>query len=584
MDIFGVLQLLGGLSLFLFGMTVMGNGLEKQAGGKLKILLEKLTASPLKGLLLGAGVTAVIQSSSATTVMVVGFVNSGLMRLNQAIGVIMGANIGTTATAWIISLTAIEGDSLLLSLAKPSSFAPVLAAIGICFIMFSKDSKKNNIGTILLGFTVLMTGMEMMTAAVKPLAEVPEFGQLLLVFTNPLLGVLAGALLTGIIQSSSASVGILQALSQTGMLSYGSAIPIIMGQNIGTCVTALLSSIGAGKNAKRAAMVHFYFNLIGTILFLCGFYALNAIIKFSFINDSLNAANIAIVHTTFNILTTAALFPFIKQLERLAIFTVKDAKEEKDEEFQMLDDRFLSTPGVAVYQCRSIAEKMGLLSKKTMFNAIECIANQDKALFQKIVEDEEKIDTYEDRLGTYLVKLSQKDLNAEDSKEANKLLHCIGDFERIGDLALNIKECMEELNDKELSFSEEGQKELEVMTSAVREILDMAINVFTDNDVQLATRVEPLEQVIDLLKTTLKSRHIDRLTKGECTTEIGVNYLELITNLERAADHCSNIAVCVIELEKDSFSMHGYISELKESKDKFFEVEYEAYKEKYALR
>lgn len=582
MDIFNVLSLLGGLALFLFGMNVMGGALEKQAGGRLKIILEKLTSSPIKGLFLGMGVTAVIQSSSATTVMVVGFVNSGLMNLRQAIGIIMGANIGTTITSWILSLTALESSSLIIKLMKPSSFSPVLAAIGIGFYMFSKSDKKKNVGTIFLGFTVLMTGMEMMTAAVKPLATVPEFTNLFLLFSNPILGVLAGALLTAAIQSSSASVGILQALSKTGAVTFGSAVPIIMGQNIGTCITALLAGVGASKNAKRASMVHLYFNIIGTLLFMVIFYSFKAIVGFSFINDSLNAFNIAVIHTLFNITATVVMLPFTKLLEKLACLTVKDDVE--DEEFQLLDDRFLATPSVAVYQCKAIADKMALLAKNTLFDAMESLYHYKPQLVESIVENEDKIDVYEDKLGTYLVKLSRKDLSAEDSNETSKLLHCIGDFERIGDHALNIKETADEINSKHIVFSGDAMAELKVIAAAVREILDMSIEVFINNDVELATKVEPLEQVIDLLKASLKTKHIERLQKGECTTEMGFVFSDLITNYERVADHCSNVAVCVIEIAKNSFSTHEYINELKESHNKYFEGQYEAFKTKYALR
>lgn len=582
MDIFSVLSLIGGLALFLFGMSVMGNALEKQAGGRLKTILEKLTSSPFKGLILGVGVTAVIQSSSATTVMVVGFVNSGLMNLRQAIGIIMGANIGTTVTSWVLSLTALESHSLIIKLMKPSNFAPILAAIGIGFYMFSKSDKKKNLGTIFLGFTVLITGMEMMSGAVKPLAEVPEFTNILLLFSNPVLGVLAGALLTAAIQSSSASVGILQALSQTGAITFGSAIPIIMGQNIGTCITALLAGVGASKNAKRASMVHLYFNIIGTFLFMIGFYSLNAIIKFSFISHSVNAFNIAVVHTLFNLIATAVMLPFTKFLEKLACLTVKDDVE--DEEFQMLDDRLLGTPSVAVYRCKAIADKMALLAKSTLFDAIECLDNYDTQLLESVVENENKIDVYEDKLGTYLVKLSSKDLSNQDSNETSKILHCIGDFERIGDHAQNIKETADEIYSKNIIFSDEAKAEIRIISSALREILDMSMEVFINNDVELATKVEPLEQVIDLLKASLKTKHIERLQKGECTTEMGFVFSDLITNYERVADHCSNIAVCVIEIAKNSLSTHEYINELKESHNKYFEGQYEAFKTKYALR
>ncbi len=581
MDLFDVLNMIGGLALFLFGMDVMGKALEKQAGGRLKIILEKLTSSPIKGLLLGAGVTAVIQSSSATTVMVVGFVNSGLMELHQAIGVIMGANIGTTITAWLISLTAIESSNFFLQLLKPTSFSPVLAAIGVCCLMFSKEQKKHNIGTILLGFAVLMTGMDIMTNAVKPLADMPAFTNLFLLFTNPILGVVAGAVLTAAIQSSSASVGILQALSQTGAITYNNAIPIIMGQNIGTCITAILASVGTGKNAKRAAAVHFYFNLIGTIVFLALFYVLRAIFDFAFLNDPLNAANIAVIHTLFNILATSILLPFTKLLEKLACATVRDDK--KDKEFSMLDDRLMVTPSVAVYQSRQVAETMAALAKETLYDGMRCLDDYDEKLMEKVEANEDKIDVYEDKLGTYLVRLSAKDLNEEDSNEVSRLLHCIGDFERIGDHALNLKEAAEEMRDKKIEFSPEGKEELDVMAAAVREILDMAVEVFINNDVRLAAEVEPLEQVIDTMQNALKSKHVERLKRGECTTELGFVFSDITTNYERVADHCSNIAICIIEMAKDSMSLHEYLNDLKESHNAYFEERVQAYMEKYSI-
>ena len=582
MDLFDVLNMIGGLALFLFGMDVMGKALEKQAGGRLKIILEKLTSSPIKGLLLGAGVTAVIQSSSATTVMVVGFVNSGLMELHQAIGVIMGANIGTTMTAWLISLTAIESSNFFLQLLKPSSFSPVLAAIGVCCLMFSKQQKKHNIGSILLGFAVLMTGMEIMTNAVEPLADMPAFTNLFLLFTNPILGVIAGAVLTAAIQSSSASVGILQALSQTGAITYNNAIPIIMGQNIGTCITAILASVGTGKNAKRAAVVHFYFNLIGTIVFLVLFYVLRAIFDFAFLDDPLNAANIAVIHTLFNVLATSILLPFTKLLEKLACVTVRDDKEDK--EFSMLDDRLMVTPSVAVYQSRQVAETMAKLAKETLYDGMHCLDDYDEKLMEKVEANEDKIDVYEDKLGTYLVRLSAKDLNEEDSNEVSRLLHCIGDFERIGDHALNLKEAAQEMRDKKIEFSPEGKEELDVMAAAVREILDMAVEVFINNDVRLAAEVEPLEQVIDTMQNALKSKHVERLKRGECTTELGFVFSDITTNYERVADHCSNIAICIIEMAKDSMSLHEYLNDLKESHNEYFEDRVQAYTEKYAIR
>ncbi len=582
MSIFNVFTLLGGLAMFLFGMNVMGEALEKQAGGKLKKILEKLTSSPVKGLLLGAGVTAVIQSSSATTVMVVGFVNSGLMKLNQAVGVIMGANIGTTITSWILSLTAIESDNIFMQFLKPATFAPILAAIGIIFYMFIKNDKKKNVGLALLGFAVLMSGMESMSGAVKPLAEVEEFRQLFVLFTNPIIGVLVGAVVTAIIQSSSASVGILQALSTTGSITFAGAIPIIMGQNIGTCATALIASIGAGKNAKRASMIHFYFNLIGTIIFLIVFYTLNAIIGFSFIDTPVNAASIAVVHTTFNVFATAVMLPFNKWLEKLACLTIKDTKE--DEEFQMLDERLFATPTVAVYRCQSLTNTMGRTSLDAVRKAISLITKgYSEKVAEEVVKLEDKTDNYEDKLGSYIVQLNEKNLSVDDSRETGRLLHCIGDFERIGDHAKNIKEAAQEIDEKGITFSEQGKKEIDTISNAVCEILEMAVSAFEKNDVELAKRIEPLEQVVDILKVVLRNRHIERLQKGVCTTETGFVFSDIITNYERIADHCSNIAVCIIETDKNRFSTHEYLDTLKKSHDYEFESLFEAYKKKYAL-
>jgi len=582
MTIFNVFTLLGGLAMFLFGMNVMGEALEKQAGSKLKGLLEKLTSSPVKGLLLGAGVTAIIQSSSATTVMVVGFVNSGIMKLSQAIGVIMGANIGTTATSWLISLTAIEGDSFIMQLFKPSTFAPVLAAVGIVYYMFIKNDRKKNLGLVFLGFAVLMAGMENMSGAVKPLAEVEGFRQLFAMFTNPVLGVLVGAGVTAIIQSSSASVGILQALAVTGSITYGGAIPIILGQNIGTCATALLASIGTGKNARRASMVHLYFNIIGTTTFLILFYALNAIIGFSFINDPVNAANIAVVHTLFNVFSTAILFPFRGALEKLACLTIKD--DEEDEEFQMLDERLFATPPIAVYRCKTVSMNMARTALDAVNSAVGLIVNgYDEKTAEEITALEDKTDVYEDKLGTYIVRLNERNLSVDDSRETGMLLHCIGDFERIGDHARNIKESAEEMKEKSIAFSEQGKKEIDILSAAVIEILSMAVEAFEKNDVNLARKVEPLEQVVDILKESIRNKHISRLQRGLCSNETGFVLSDIITNYERVADHCSNIALCVIETEKNSFSTHEYVEALKESHDEEFEGLFKMYREKYSV-
>ena len=525
MSVFDILTMVGGLALFLYGMEVMGNGLSKASGGRMERILEKMTDNIFKAVLLGAGVTAVIQSSSATTVMVVGFVNSGIMKLSQAVGVIMGANIGTTVTSWLLSLTGIQGDNFILTLMKPSSFSPILAVIGVGFLMFSKSEKKKDIGTILIGFTVLMFGMETMSDAVKPLADVPEFANILLMFKNPLLGMLAGLVLTAVIQSSSASVGILQSLCVTGAVSYGAALPIIMGQNIGTCVTALLSSIGASKNAKRTAFVHLYFNIIGTAIFMIGFYALNAVLHFGFIDSIANPAGIAVIHSVFNIIATAILLPFHRVLEKLAILTVRTAEDDEQQSdtvetdgqdmLLLLDDRFIEKPGFAMENCYSVTGHMAELSRQALFIAMELLQKYDETKAENVLKLENKVDHYEDKLGTYLIRLSSQDLSEKDSKSLSMLLHCIGDLERISDHAVNIMEKAQEMNEKNLSFSAKGAEELEVYSRAVRDIMDMSIEAFKNDDIQLARQVEPLEEVIDYLNDELKQRHVRRLRSGE---------------------------------------------------------------------
>lgn len=581
MDIFSVFQMAGGLALFLYGMHVMGDGLEKQAGGKLKTILEKLTANPVKGFLLGAAVTAVIQSSSATTVMVVGFVNAGIMKLSQAIGIIMGANVGTTITSWILSLTGLQGDSFWIQLLKPTSFSPIIAFLGIILIMFSKKEGKKDLGSTLVGFAVLMFGMEQMSGAVEPLADVPEFTSILLLFSNPLLGVLCGAILTAVIQSSSASVGILQALSATGSVTYSSAIPIILGQNIGTCVTALISSIGANKNARRAAVVHLYFNLIGTGLFLAVFYLLNGFLHFSFYDQSIDRLGIAVVHTCFNLLSTLTLLPFTKLLEKLAYLTIRDTAN--DENFQILDERFLASPAVAIHQCQKMAVSMARLAQNSLYQAIGLIGAYDEKIAHSIEEGEDQIDMYEDKLGTYLVRLSSKNLTMEESREISKLLHVIGDFERIGDHAVNILKSAKEMQVKKYVFSGQAQQEISIISSAIEEIVDLATNAFVKNDLYLASKVEPLEQVVDSLKDELRNRHVQRLQNGECTISNGFIFSDLITNYERVADHCSNIGVCILRIAEDSFDTHEYLNHVKDGHDDTFENRYNRYKEKYQL-
>lgn len=578
MDIFSVIALLGGLAFFLFGMNTMGDGLEKLSGGKLERTLEKMSDNTFKGFILGAGVTAVIQSSSATTVMVVGFVNSGIMKLAQAIGIIMGANVGTTITAWILSLTGIEGDSLILKLLKPSGFAPILAFIGIILLMFAKKGKKKEIGSILVGFALLMSGMEAMSGAV---ADIPEFSNMLIMFSNPIVGLLIGMLLTAILQSSSASVGILQALSKTGSITFGTAIPIVMGQNIGACVTALISCIGAKKNAKRAAFVHLYFNIIGTVVVLLGFYGLNALLNFSFVDDMVGPADIAIIHTAFNLISTALLLPFSKYLGKLACLTIRDKGQEDDAPY--LDERFLNTPAIAVEQCDSMTVKMANLSKNNILQALRLINNYDEKRAQEIQENEERIDAYEDVLGSYLVKLSSKNLTVNDSKEISRLLHCIGDFERISDHAVNILDVAKEMNEKQISFSDKAMEEIKVVASALTEILDITITAFENKDIHMAERVEPLEEVIDGLRDKLKRRHIRRLREGECTIELGFIFSDLLTNFERVSDHCSNIAVCMIQVNLESFETHEYLHEVRGNDFGIYKEDYDQYIEKYKL-
>lgn len=581
MTIFDVLSLIGGLALFLFGMQVMGNALEKKAGGTLNTALSKITENPFKGFLLGLLVTAVIQSSSATTVMVVGFVNSGIMVLKQAITVIMGANIGTTVTAWILSLAGIDGSNPIVQLLKPTSFVPVLALIGIIMYMFVKSPKKKDTGFILLGFAVLMTGMDMMSDAVSGLRDVPEFTRILTLFSNPVLGILAGAVLTAVIQSSSASVGILQALSSTGAVTFGSAIPIIMGQNIGTCVTAMISSLGANKNAKRTAFVHLYFNLLGTVVFSAVFYGLNAIIKFAFVDTPIDELGIAIVHTAFNVFCTLAWAPFTSVLEKLASLTVKDTEEK--EKYEMLDERLFTTPAVAVDRSRSVTQSMAEIATEGFSRAVKLLEKYNQEDYDFVMKAEKKTDKYEDRLGSYLVKVSALELTNEDSAETTKLLHIIGDFERISDHAVSILKSAEEMGEKKIAFSGSAGKGLKVMTDAVIEIVDLAYRCFRDNDREAAKKVEPLEQVVDDLKAELKRQHIERLRKGECTIEQGFVFGDILTNLERVADHCSNIAGCVVEIQHNEMDMHSYVKKIKKENLSHYNERYEEYKEKYMI-
>ena len=582
MTIFDLLSMFGGLALFLYGMHLMSTSLESMSGGVLERALERSTSSKWKALLLGTVATAIIQSSSATTVMTVGFVNGGIMTLNQAVGIIRGANIGTTATAWILSLTGLQGSSLIVQLLKPSSFTPVIAVIGAVMAMFSKKQKQKTIGGVLCGFAVLMYGMNIMSSAVKPLADMPGFVSIMTRFSNPILGVLTGAIVTGIIQSSSASVGILQALSLTGGVTYGIAIPIIMGQNIGTCVTALLSCIGAGKNAKRTAMVHLYFNIIGTIIFLAIFYTLNAFLHFSFLDDVLDPAHIAIIHTSFNVATTAMLLPASNLLVRLATWTIRD-KQTKEEEWP-LDERFLDMPAFALEQCRNVIERMATLSRDTLLMSLETIEQYDAKKIALIVANEEEIDKYEDRLGTYLVQLSTRQLMEKDSNEIGMFLHMIGDFERISDHAVNLTEVSQEMHDKKLSFSDAAKAEIRVFSSALREILNNSIDAFLHENLDEARLVEPLEEVIDAIQADIRSRHVLRLREGTCTIELGFVLSDLLTNMERVSDHCSNIAATLIQTKNQTFDMHSYLQSVKAADgDEAFTAHVKQYSEKYAL-
>ena len=585
MNIFDVLSMIGGLALFLFGMETMGNGLTKTSGSKLESILASLTSSVPKGVLLGCVVTAVIQSSSATTVMLVGFVNSGIMKLRQAIPVIMGANIGTTATAWILSLASIDGDSIFMKLLKPMSFSPVLAAVAMVFIMFSKSERKHNIGLTMIGFAVLMYGMDIMSQAVSPLRDVPEFVNVLTMFQNPILGVAAGAVFTAAIQSSSASVGILQALCMTGSVTYSSAIPIIMGQNIGTCVTALLSSIGANKGAKRVAAVHLSFNIIGTVVLLAAFYGINGVVEFKFIDEVADPADIALIHSIFNIVATAMLLPFYRQLEKLAMVIVKDVPEKKtkDETLLLLDERFLETPSFATAKCLEVSHKMALHSKNCISEALKLLTDYTKDRAEHVNLLEDKIDRYEDALGAYIVKLERQDLSAADNNTLSMILHNIGDLERISDHGKNIGEVADELHRKGLKFSKEAMAEINVFIDAVKEIVDTAIDSFVNMDVDNAENVEPLEEVIDNINDEVKNRHIDRLRRGECTIELGFILSDLGTNLERVADHCSNIAACTIETQRDEFDMHKYVYGVKKFGVGDFDAKEKLFREKYSL-
>lgn len=580
MTIFDVLTLIGGLCLFLFGMNVMGNALERRAGEKLRVILGKLTKNKATGFLTGLGVTAIIQSSSATTVMVVGFVNSGLMTLKQAINVIMGANIGTTVTAWILSLGGIESDNTFVQLLKPTAFTPILALIGIIFTMMSKSDSKKDTGTILLGFATLMFGMDTMSGAVEGLKDVPEFTELFILFTNPILGVLAGAILTAIIQSSSASVGILQALSVTGKVTFGSAVPIIMGQNIGTCITALLSSVGTNKNAKRAALVHLSFNIIGTIILLTLFCIIKSFVHIPLLNESATHMGIAIAHSAFNILCTAFLLPLSGLLEKLAMKLIPDDK--KPEKNVELDERLLATPQIALVQCGEVTGEMARISVDALKNGITALYKYDKELADEVRHLENRSDHYEDILSAYLVKLSSSNISEHDSVESAKLLKMIGDFERISDHSVNLLESAEEMKEKGIEFTDNAKKEINTLCNAITEILDLTYKAYIDNDIETAYLVEPLEQVIDGLKEKMRTHHILRLQQGECSIVAGFVWSDLLNNLERTADHCSNIAGCLIEAANNKMTIHEDLRDIRSNSQDYWD-KYKNYLGKYAV-
>ena len=587
MDIYSVISLIGGLALFLYGMHVLSASLEKLAGGKIEGILRRLTSNPLKGLFLGAAITAIVQSSSAVTVMLVGLVNSGIMKLAQAISITMGSNIGTTITAWLLSLTGIESNNLFFELLKPKNFSPLIAFAGILLIMMSKKQSKKDAGSICVGFAVLMYGMEFMSGAVEPLADIPEFTSILTAFSNPLLGVVAGALFTAVIQSSSASVGVLQALSMTGSITYASAIPIIMGQNIGTTITAMISSVGANRNARRVAVVHLLFNCIGTLVLLVLWCIVNAVVDLTFANTAVSPFDIAIIHSIFNVFTTIILFPFSRLLEKGAMFIIKDKEEIKKEDKEksaFLDDRLLTVPSIAVGNAMSTSKTMAALAENSVCDALKLLEGFNAEKAAEIVELEGVLDNYEDKLGTYLVKLSKCQLSDSDSKNVSMLLHIITDLERIGDHAENLVDVSREMHDKELTFSHEARNELKVLASAVEEVLKNTIYAFNNSDLAVARTVEPLEQVIDTLITEIRTRHIARLQKGSCTIELGFVLTDLLTNCERVSDHCSNIAVAMIEAAHGTFDTHEYLHAVKTEPDGAFKAQCAEWHKKFEIK
>ncbi len=584
MSIINIIMLFGGLAFFLYGMNVMSSGLEKMAGGKLESALSKMTDNLFKSMLLGAGITVAIQSSSALTVMLVGLVNSGIMKIGQTIGVIMGSNIGTTLTAWITSLAGIESDNIWMSLLKPANFSLVFAFVGIIMIMLSKKEKSKDTGAILIGFAVLMYGMKLMGDAMEPLSEMPEFQEILVAFNNPILGVLVGAAFTGIIQSSAASVAILQSFAMTGSVTYGMAIPIIMGQNIGTCVTALISSIGVSKNAKKVAVVHISFNIIGTVVCLTAFYLVNAFVNFAFVNSPINTAGIALVHSIFNVVTTFMLCPFCKQLEKIANFVIKDdVKSKEDSPLGVLDDRLLTMPAFAISKCTAITIEMAQLANDNINRAISLMKHYDKKMVDKINETEALIDSYEDALGNYLIKLSNANLTEDENWQVTKLLHTIGDFERIGDHAINLLDTAQELHDKNISFSAETTREIDIITEALKEILYLTTEAFSEGDIERAKLVEPLEEVIDELVLQARAKHTKRIQQGNSPMVLGFILTDLLTNYERVSDHCSNAAVVLIEIDSKQLGTHQYLDRLKSTDNVAFADTYNMYLSRYQI-
>lgn len=580
MDIFSFITLFGGLALFLFGMNQMSASLEKLAGGKMEAILNRMTSNRFKGLLLGCGITIAIQSSSAVTVMLVGLVNSGIMDLSNTVGVIMGSNIGTTVTAWIMSMIGISSDNFFIKMLKPESFSPIMALVGVIMMMTCKTSKKRDIGNIMVGFAILMYGMQFMSNSVSPLADSPKFESILTAFNNPLLGVLTGLVVTAVIQSSAASIGMLQALSMTGGITCGMAIPIVMGQNIGTCATALISSIGVNKNAKRVAVIHILFNVIGTAVFMAVFYGLQAFIDFKFINDTISPVGIALFHTIFNVCTTALLLPLTQVLVRIAVKTIHT---EPEREVAFLDERLLKTPTIAIRECNNQAVEMAHIAKNSMLKSMDILFSYSEEDSEAVHQMEGDVDIFEDHLGSYLVKLSANELSDHDTRQISKMLHTIGNFERISDHAVNVLSASKEIQEKSVVLSDTAHSELNVVAAALKEILDITIRAYDTDDIEMASRVEPLEQVIDGLTEAVKLNHINRLQKGECTIQNGFVLSDILTNYERVSDHCSNIAVAIIELAHDSFETHEYLNQLKSADDPEFKRLFEEYKNKYSI-